>query len=330
MVFWLTMASLIASPVGGVSPSSIQRVYVVNQDSNSVSVIDATNLKVIAGVPTGSNPRSVNVDPQGRYFYVTVLFTRDSDDLVQVFDVRTNALLTSVIVGHQPADVVPDPAGTRLYVSSEFANTLSIISVPEFKVIETLKLKGKGPHGQVMTPDGKTVLTANGRSGDVSMVDVVHKNVDLIQLPRGAQPVALGVSRDGAFGYVTDAGLNQVHKIDVVNKAVVASLTIGKRPMQALVHPTHPFLYIPCLESDAVYKVDLDAWKVEKVIAVGKGPHGIAYTADGRYAYVTLTGERPEGRVAVLDTETDRVQTTIPAGDSPKGIAVLFGKNQGW
>lgn len=330
IIFGLAITLLIFFPTREVLSLPIQRLYVANEGSNTVSVIDPTDLSLVARVPTGVRPLNVNVDPQGRYFYVNVLFTKESDDLVQVFDVQTNALLTSVVVGHQPAHIVPDPTGKRLYVSNEFRDTLSIISVPEFKVIETLKLKGRGPHGHVITPDGQMLLIPNGRSGDVSVVDLVPRKVDLIKLPLGAKPVAMGVSRDGKFAYVTDAGLNQVHKIDVVKKVVLASLSIGRRPIQAPVHPTRPFLYIPCMESSAVYKVDIDAWKVEKVIPVGKGAHGIAYSADGRYAYVTLTWEKPKGRVAVIDTETDTVQTTIPVDDSPNGIAVLFGKNQGW
>lgn len=309
---------------------SLHRLYVANEGSDSVSVIDPTDLSLVARVPTGIRPQNVNVDPQGRYFYVTVLFTKESDDLVQVFDVKTNALLTSVVVGHQPAHVVPDPTGNRLYVSNEFGNSVSIIPVPAFKEVETLKLKGRGPQGHVITPDGQILLTPNGRSRDVSVVDLVHRKLDLIKLPPGAKPVAMGVSQDGKFAYVTDAGLNQVHKIDVTKKVVLASLSVGKRPMQVPVHPTRPALYIPCMESDAVYKVDLENWRVEKVIPVGKGAYGIAYSADGRYAYVTLTWEKPKGRVAVIDTETDTVQTTFPVEDAPNGIAVLFGKNQGW
>ncbi len=329
IVFWLASILLIFFPMTGAASSSLQRLYVVNEFSDSVSVIDLANLKIVASVPTGSRPHNVNVDPKGRYFYVTVLFTKESDDLVQVFDVQTNTLVTSVIVGHQPAYVVPDPTGKRLYVSNESGNSLSIISVPEFKGIETLKLKGRGPRGHVITPDGQILLIPNSRSRNVSVVDLAHQKVDFIKLPRGAKPIAMGITNDGKFAFVTDAGLNQVHKIDVVQKAVVASLSVGKRPIQVPVHPTRPFLYIPCMESGAVFKVDIAVWKVEKVIPVGKGAQGIAYAADGRYAYVTLTWEQPKGRVAVIDTETDTVQTTFQVGDAPNGIAVLFGKNQG-
>jgi len=325
IILWVLFS---ATP--GVISSPLQRMYVVNEVSASVSVVDLTILDTVAEVPTGTRPQDVNVDPLGRFFYVTVLFTKESDDLVQVFDTKTNSLLTSVITGHQPVHVVPDHAGERLYVSNESASTISVISVPEFKVIETVKLKGRGPHGLVVTPDGRFVLSPNSRSGDVSLVDLAHHQIDRIELPSGAKPMAMGITGDGKFAYVADVGLNQVHRIDVVQKRVIASLPVGKRPMQATVHPTRPFLYIPCMESAAVYKVDLDNWRVEKEISVGQGPRGMAYLADGKYAYVTLGGEEPKGRVAVIDTETDTVHSTFPVGDAPFGIAVLFGKNQGW
>ncbi len=318
---------LFTMPVAGFAAD--QRVYVANEQSNTVSVVDPAARAIVATVPTGSRPQHVAVDPQGRFFYVTVLFTSESDDLVQIFDVATNAMLTSVVVGHEPVYVVPSPSGTRLYVASKAANTVSVVSVPEFKRIETIKLKGKGPHGPAITPDGKTLLIPNSRSGDVSVVDVERGNGDLIKLPPGAKPVAIGVNRNGQIAYVTDAGLNQVHQIDIARKIVLASLAVGGHPMQTPTHPTRPFLYIPCMDAAAVYKVDINTWKVDKVIAVGRGAQGVAYTGDGRYAYVTLSRETPHGKVAVIDTETDVVETTIPVEEAPDGIAVLFGKNQG-
>ncbi len=319
----------------------LQRLYIANEGSDSVSVIDlsgqrlpgkpkllrTTHLTIIPNVPTGSRPHNVNVDPEGKYFYVT----NYQDNVVQIFSVWTNALIATVPVGHQPAHVVPDPTRKLIYVSNEGGTTLSTISIPDFIVTETLELKGQGPHGHVISRDGQVLLTPNSRSGDVSVVDLSgHRKIDLIKLPPGAKPVAMGITRNGEFAFVTDAGLNQVHKIDVAKEVVLASLSVGKRPIQTPVHPTRPFLYIPCMESGDLYKVDIDNWSVEKVIPLGRGPHGIAYSADGRYAYVTLTWEKPEGRVAVVDTETDTVQRSFPVGDSPNGIAVLFGKNQGW
>src|SRR5262249_31374 len=172
---------------------TLHRLYVANEGSDSISVIDPADLSLAARVPTGIRPQNINVDPQGRFFYVTVLFTNESDDLVEIYDVKTNLNLGAVVVGHQPSHVVPDPAGKRLYVSSEFGNNIMVVSVPEFKRLETLKLKGRGPRGVAISPDGQTLLVPDGRTGDVSVIDLIHRKADLIKLPSGAEPAAIGV-----------------------------------------------------------------------------------------------------------------------------------------
>lgn len=323
--FWAAIALL--SPLLAVEalPASLQQLYVANEGSNTISIIDPAKRTVLTEIPTGKHPHNVNVDPLGRYFYVTNYM----EDALQVFDVKTNALIATVKVGHQPAHIVSDSNGKRLYVSNEGGTTLSTVLVPEFKADQLFEIKGQGPHGHVLSPDGRWLLTPNSHSGDVALVNLADRHVDLIKLPPDAKPVAMGITSDGKLAFVTDAGLNQVHKIDLTQKKVVASLSVGKRPIQVPVHPTRPVLYIPCMESDALYKVDIERWKVEKIIPVGKGAHGIAYSQNGREAYVTLTWEKPKGKVAVVDTEKDSVVATLPVGEAPNGIALLFGKNQG-
>jgi YVTN family beta-propeller protein len=47
--------------------------YVVNQGSNTVSVIDARTYQVTATIPTGTGPTSIAVLPNGRQAYVSNL-----------------------------------------------------------------------------------------------------------------------------------------------------------------------------------------------------------------------------------------------------------------
>jgi YVTN family beta-propeller protein len=47
----------------GALSSPLQRLYVANEGSDSISVIDPSMGSVITRVPTGPHPHNVNVDP---------------------------------------------------------------------------------------------------------------------------------------------------------------------------------------------------------------------------------------------------------------------------
>jgi YVTN family beta-propeller protein len=46
----------------------------------------------------------------------------------------------------------------------------------------------------------------------------------------------------------------------------------------------------------------------------------VAFRPDGRYAYVTVTGEN---KVAVIDMDSLEVVKELPAGQEPWGLAVM-------
>lgn len=65
------------------------------------------------------------------------------------------------------------------------------------------------------------------------------------------------------------------------------------------------------LGEDTVSKIDLDTLEQTTKIPVGDGPHGIAFSADGDLAYVSNMNGND---ITVINTSTDKVVATIPAG----------------
>jgi YVTN family beta-propeller protein len=60
---------------------------------------------------------------------------------------------------------------------------------------------------------------------------------------------------------------------------------------------------------------------------VGRSPHDITWTPDGRFAYVVNEGSNT---MSVINTRTDQVTATIPTGASPTSIAVLSNAKQAY
>ena len=58
---------------------------------------------------------------------------------------------------------------------------------------------------------------------------------------------------------------------------------------------------------------------VSAPITVGRGPDAVAFTPDGKHAYVTNYGD---GTVSVITTATGAVSAPITVGKVPDGVAI--------
>jgi YVTN family beta-propeller protein len=81
------------------------RVYVTNEESDNVSVIDGSNNRVIATVPVGGSPVDVDVNSLTNRIYVA---NSDSDN-VSVIDGISNTVIAVVTVGVDPLGVAIIP-----------------------------------------------------------------------------------------------------------------------------------------------------------------------------------------------------------------------------
>src|SRR3989475_8208957 len=81
------------------------RVFVTNEKSDNVTVIDAATRKVIQTIPVGKRPRGVAVSPDGRRVYVT----NSNSDSLSVIDTKSLAVLRTVPAGPPPQGVALHP-----------------------------------------------------------------------------------------------------------------------------------------------------------------------------------------------------------------------------
>src|SRR5262245_15475895 len=94
--------------------SSPYRIYVTNERSGDLSVIDGATYEVVATVPLGKRPRGIHASPDGQFIYValsgspiappgvdesTLPPPDKKADAIGVFDVKQNRLLTLIHAG---------------------------------------------------------------------------------------------------------------------------------------------------------------------------------------------------------------------------------------
>lgn len=317
------------------------KIYTANEGDGTISVIDEASLKVIKTIKLDGMPHNVNVDPLGIYVYATNHEEEEADGhamghipYLRIIDAKTNKLVRSVAMEKMAAHVVPSKSGRIVYVSREGGSTVVAVDVENGEIIRTYKT-GFGPHGMVMSNDGKRLYVPNMKTEDVSIVDVTSDSVETINLEltdnKCETPVAMGITSDDKHSFVTCGKSFEVYKIDNVLKKPVAVVELERGefpgPIQVPVHPDGKYLYVPDMYHGSVHKIDIEKFELIKSIESGKGAHGIAYSADGKRAYVTNTYE---DTLSVIDLESESVITKLQIGSKPNGVAVTNGKNQGW
>ena len=97
--------------------SSANRIWVAVQTRNELVAIDPLTMSVVNRVPVPGieHPHGFQVDPEGRFIYVT----GEENGTVGVLDLRTAGIAHIYPVGEEPDVLVMDPARHRLFVAAE-------------------------------------------------------------------------------------------------------------------------------------------------------------------------------------------------------------------
>ena len=84
---------------------------------------------------------------------------------------------------------------------------------------------------------------------------------------------------DGHWLIIALNTTNQVAFIDLQKMQVTHTLDVPKSPQEVLIRPDGRFAYVSCDASKQVAVIDLAHFKIEKMIAAGRGADGLAWAA---------------------------------------------------
>lgn len=179
-----------------------------------VNTTETTNMAQFFSYATGKNLANVLVPPRPRWAAFAdhgkeVWVSSELGGTVTVIDTATFKILDTIhfnVPGLRSTFI--QPVGISITADDKYAfvalgpaNRIAVVSVPQRKVMSyiatgksvydaTVKkylLVGQRPWHMAFTPDGKYLLTANGLSNDVSVIDVSDLRV-INTIPVGQQP----------------------------------------------------------------------------------------------------------------------------------------------
>ena len=278
-----------SSEAGAADPG--EYVYVSNEDSRNITVIDARDDSVVTTIEVGTRPRGVKVSPDGRTVYVAL---------------SGSPKCPPSMPDEECAKQKVDPA----------KDGVAVVDVASRRVVRTLPA-GSDPEAFDVSPDGSRLFVSNENADSASIIDLAKGTV-ILNVKTGKEPEGVTVAPDGRIFWVTAETDANITGIDTQSGAVVGVLEVGVRPRAIAFVDGGAKAFVTNEAGGTVTVVDMAVRKVVKTIAMPEGsrPMGLAVAPDGKKIYVS---NGRGGTVSVLDASTDAVLTHRQGWHPPVG-----------
>lgn len=322
-----------------------QYIYVCNQGSASVTVIDASSNEIAAtvdlqelGFSANAKPHHTVAESDGSYWYVTLI----GENRVLKFD-RNNELVGEAKL-EVPGLLAMHPTDDLLYVGRSMSavnppQSFGIVRRSDMNVLDEMDLFFTRPHALTTTADGMWTFVGSLSENQILSLNYQDDQTNLINIPGNTHTfVNFAVSPDGETMVATGQVSGQLLIFDIrdpLSPEMKKSISVGAQPWHPVFSPDGKFVYFGNKEDHSVSVINMESLMVDATIK-GEGlaqPHGAALSMDGKYLYISnnnLNGMyNPEGlehtqglpgTVTVINTESRKIEKVIEVGQYASGI----------
>ena len=321
-----------AATAPDVPASHRDRVYAAEQFSNTVSVTDPVDQRLLGVIRLG-DPAPGNFSPlyRGQVLVHGLGYSPDHHTLavvsigsnsVSFIDTASNAVRHTTYLGRSPHEAFFTPDGKEVWVTVRGEDYVSVIDAATFEETTRIRTPG-GPGMQIFSPDGKYGYVCSSFNPETVVVETAtHQVVGHVKQDSAFCP-NIAATPDGRQVWLTlkDVGRTMVFDARPPFK-VITSFETGPITNHVNFARTDAgtFAYVSVGGLNQVKVFRTDDFAQVATIPVGKLPHGVWPSGDGKRVYVGLENA---DALAAIDTATNAVVGTIPVGQAPQAIAYV-------
>ena len=310
------------------------RVYTAEQFSNTVSVTDPVDNKLVGVIRLG-DPQPTNFSPlyKGQVLVHGMGFSPDhrtiavvsiGSNSVTFIDTATNAIKHTTYVGRSPHEAFFTQDGKEVWVTVRGEDYVLVLDGSTFEEMIRIKVP-PGPGMTIFSADGQYGYVCSSFNPETVVVSVAdHRIVGHVKQDSPFCP-NIAATPDGKQVWFTLKDTGRTVVFDARPPfAVLKSMDTG--PITNHVNIVHnakgSFAYVTVGGLNQVKVFRTDDFSQVATIPVGRLPHGIWPSGDGSRVYVGL--ENADAVIAI-DTLTNKVIATSSVGQAPQAIAYVSG-----
>src|SRR5438105_121928 len=188
-----------------------------------------------------------------------------------------------------PSSVGAQTVAPKAYIGLFKDDALAVLDTASNKIVKTIPIP-PGPHGLVVTPDGRRVYASSDGDSKVSVVDTRSDEV-VTSVEVGPTPHGLAITPDGSLVLVAGFGTNSVQAIDTRNNQVVWQVA-APQPHNIAITPDGKTAYVAAQQKDqwGLLQIDLSTGNSQGMLALDHTPRALNVSPDGLKLVYTLSG----------------------------------------
>ena len=317
-------------------------VYVCNQNSASITVIDVESLEIEEtislqelGFSASAKPHHAIVEPDGSYWYVSLI----GEHKVLKFN-AVNKLIGETEID-VPGLLSLHPTKDILYVGRSMSavnppQSFGIIKRSDMTLKEEVDLIFSRPHAIANLDSAEHLFVASLSSNQILSMNTEHNEAEFISMEgMNHMFVNFAISPDQNTLVGTTQMTGKLLIFDITNPLnldLTDIIDVNAQPWHPVYSNDGHYVYFGNKETNSVTAINMITKEVESVIEE-KGlaqPHGAVLSSDNKYLFITNNHMKMEhmhsgemmhnGTVAVIDTKAFEIIKIIEVGINPTGI----------
>ena len=298
-------------------------IFVSNENSDSITILDEKNKKIIKSISTGGRPRDMKFSKDKTKLYIVV----SEENHIAILNLNKLKITGYIKTGDDPEIFDISPNGKLLAVSNEDDNELTIIDLSTKKILKSIQNVGVEPEGVNFSPDGRYVFVTSEGTNSVIIVDPWKQEI-INEILVGNRPRRGIFVNEGSEYWVSNELNGSVTIINTKNLEIIKTISFSVKGIKSQDITPVDFAYSKKLEkvfvtlgsANHVAVVNTKSHDIENNILVGSRVWGAALTKNDKELIVT-NGNSDD--ISVIDLKKLIAISSIPVGKTPHTVRVL-------